>query len=219
MTTNQTGQNYDAYALGDVNGDLTIPAGPSDLPTMPMRVAVPVAVTKVALPNVDPSLSDFVAAVSTSNIAAGDKLVAFQGDFTFDSTVVTFQSTPVARAGLTANGNWALAANVLGTGTIKTLRVSCFALDANSVLSGEGPLFELRMTRVSSKPGASTQLIWAAAPNNFMFLDDNVQWRAPASTPPGSVTARRAEPLSRRGWPLLSSRQKSGQAISPELEY
>ncbi len=67
--------------------------------------------------------------------------------------------------------------------------VSCFALDADSVLSGEGPLFELRMTRVSTKRGASTQLVWAAAPNNFLFIDDNGQWRAPAITPSGSITA------------------------------
>ena len=28
LTGNQTGQNYDAYTLGDVNGDLTFPVSP-----------------------------------------------------------------------------------------------------------------------------------------------------------------------------------------------
>ncbi len=197
MTSNQTGQNYDGLIFGDVTGTFadqpdTLPQSAADNGTS--VVEVPATVEAVALPEVavNASVSNFIAQVTTTAIDVEDNLVGFQGDFTFDESVVTFQSTPVARAGLTANGNWALAANVLGTGTIKTLRVSCFALDANSVLSGEGPLFELRMTRVSSKPGASTQLIWAAEPNNFLFLNDNVQWLAPAGTPPGSVTARPA---------------------------
>ena len=54
------------------------------------------AVAKVALPKVDNSRGDFDAAVSTSNIAANDKLVDFQRDLTFDESVVTFQSTPVS---------------------------------------------------------------------------------------------------------------------------
>ena len=51
------------------------------------------------------TVTDFTQPVTTSNINTADNLVGFQGDFTFDSSVVTFQSPPVSKAGLTA-GNW-----------------------------------------------------------------------------------------------------------------
>ena len=92
-------------------------------------------------------------------------LQAFQGDFTFDSSVVAFQSTAVEVAGLTAvpGTTWSLAANVLGTGTIRILRVSCFTTN-NSVLDSTGmgpqPLFNLKFVRVSNTTGASTALTW-----------------------------------------------------------
>ena len=44
------------------------------------------------------------------------------------------------------------------------------------------------MTRVSSTPGASTALTWAAPPDNFIFIDANLNTHAPGSTPPGSIT-------------------------------
>jgi hypothetical protein len=43
--------------------------------------------------------------VTTTAIDAKNKLVGFQGDFTFNERVVTFQSEPVQNAGLTG-GNW-----------------------------------------------------------------------------------------------------------------
>src|SRR5438477_9013206 len=43
--------------------------------------------------------------VASSNIDAGLNLVGFQGDFTFDQTVVSFSNPPLQKAGLTA-GNW-----------------------------------------------------------------------------------------------------------------
>jgi hypothetical protein len=129
--------------------------------------------------------------VIASHIDAAHQLVGFQGDFTFDSSVISFQNPPVARAGLTAQGNWSLAANVLGTGKIRTLRVSCFALDATSVLSGEGPLFDLRFTSTTSKTNASTALVWSAEPNNFIFIDADLQRRTPASAPQGKLTLGR----------------------------
>ena len=53
---------------------------------------VPATVAAVALPEVavDQSKSNFIAAVRTSAIDAKNKLVGFQGDFTFDERVVTF---------------------------------------------------------------------------------------------------------------------------------
>ena len=96
-------------------------------------------------------------------------IVGFQGDFTFDERIVTFQSPPVQKAGLTG-GNWNVSGNVLpGAGPIRTLRISAYSNDLTP-LSGSGTLFELRMTRVS-KADQSTQLLWAAPPDNFIFID------------------------------------------------
>ena len=133
-------------------------------------------------------MTNFTQPVVTSAINGADNLIGFQGDFTFDSAVVTFQSPPVSSAGLTAN-NWNVTGNVLNTGpgTIKTLRISAFSNDFTP-LSGSGTLFNLNMTRVSSTPGASTALTWAAPPNNFIFIDGNLDSHAPGSTPPGSIT-------------------------------
>src|SRR5207247_6599463 len=116
-------------------------------------------VATVTLPNaaVDLAKSDFVAAVTTSEIDANQKLIGFQGDFTFDERMVTFQDPPVQEAGLTA-GNWNVSGNVLpGPGPIKTLRISAFSNDLTP-LSGSGTLFELKMTRVSPG-GETTQLL------------------------------------------------------------
>ena len=68
----------------------------------------------LALPNaaVNPFTTDFIAQVTTTTIDAKNKLVGFQGDFTFDERMVTFQSDPVQNAGLTAD-NWNVSANIL----------------------------------------------------------------------------------------------------------
>ena len=132
-------------------------------------------VAAVALPEVavDQSRSNFIAAVRTTAIDAKNKLVGFQGDFTFDERVVTFQSEPVQKAGITG-GNWNVSGNVLpGPGPIRTLRISAYSNDFTP-LSGSGTLFELRMTRVS-KSAEGTPLIWAAAPNQFIFIDADLK--------------------------------------------
>ena len=91
-------------------------------------------------------MTNFIAQVTTTAIDAKNKLVGFQGDFTFDERVVTFQSEPVQNAGLTA-GNWNVSGNVLpGAGPIRTLRISAYSNDFTP-LSGSGTLFELRMTQ------------------------------------------------------------------------
>jgi len=119
-------------------------------------------------------------------INGADDLVGFQGDFTFDSSIVTFQNPPVSAAGLTGT-NWNVSGNVLGSGTIRTLRVSAFSNDFTP-LSGSGTLFNLNLTRVTSTPGASTALIWVAPPNDFYFIDADLENHPPGSTPPGSIT-------------------------------
>ena len=149
---------------------------------------VPATVAAVALPEVavDQSRSNFIAAVRTSEIDATNKLVGFQGDFTFDERVVTFQSQPVPNAGLTG-GNWNVSGNVLpGAGPIRTLRISAFSNDFTP-LSGSGTLFDLKMTRVS-KAAQGTQLIWAAPPDQFIFIDADLNTQRAGNAAPGSVT-------------------------------
>ena len=131
-------------------------------------------------------MTNFVAAVTTSAIDGKNKLVGFQGDFTFDERVVTFQSPPVQKAGITG-GNWNVSGNVLpGTGPIRTLRISAFSNDF-APLNGSGTLFELRMSKVS-KAAQSTQLLWAAPPDHFFFIDADLNVQKPGNAAPGSVT-------------------------------
>ena len=148
---------------------------------------LPSTVAKLSLPAVaaDQSMTSIIAAVTTSAIDPKNKLVGFQGDFTFDERVVTFQSPPVQRAGITA-GNWNVSGNVLpGPGPMRTVRVSAFASDF-APLKGSGTLFELRMTKVS-KTAQNTQLIWAAPPDHFFFIDADLNTQKPGTAAPGSV--------------------------------
>ena len=169
----QTAQDYDTLVFGDVvSGFVHRPEGPSKAATGDGTNAreIPAVVAVLSLPNaaVDTSVTDFITAVKTSEIDAKDKLVGFQGDFTFDERVVTFQSEPVQKAGLTG-GNWNVSGNVLpGAGPIRTLRISAYSNDFTP-LAGSGTLFELRMSRVS-KAAQSTQLLWALPPNHSSSL-------------------------------------------------
>ena len=145
---------------------------------------VAATVAAVALPEVAvaPSKSTVIAPVRTTEIDAKNKLVGFQGDFTFDERVVTFQSEPVQKAGITG-GNWNVSGNVLpGGGPIRTLRISAYSNDFTP-LSGEGTLFELRMIRVN-RAAQGTPLLWAAPPSQFIFIDADLRTQKP-----GNVTA------------------------------
>ena len=190
VVSDQTAQNYDTLIFGDVaSGFVHRPDGPSQTMAGDGTSAdeVPATVAKLALPNVkvDTSVTDFIAQVATSTINAADRLVGFQGDFTFDERMVTFQDPPVQNAGLTA-GNWNVSGNVLpGPGPIRTLRISAYSLDFTA-LSGSGTLFELRMTRVS-KAAQSTQLLWAAPPNQFIFIDADLKTQKPGYSASGGV--------------------------------
>ena len=112
----------------------------------------------------------------------GARGIGFQGDFTFDSAVVSFSTPQVQAAGLTAT-NWNVSSNILNTGpgSIKTLRLSAFSLDFTP-LNGSGTLFELRMLRVSSTSGAMSPLVWKPAPDNFIFIDKNLDTHATNQT-------------------------------------
>jgi hypothetical protein len=149
---------------------------------------LPSTVAKVSLPEmaVDQSKTNVTAPVTTSAIDAKNNLVGFQGDFTFDERVVTFQSPFVQKAGLTG-GNWNVSGNVLpGTGPMRTLRISAFSNDFVP-LNGSGTLFELKMTRVT-KAAESTPLKWVAPPNHFFFIDADLNTQAPGTAESGKVT-------------------------------
>jgi hypothetical protein len=180
LVTDQAGQNYDALVFGDVAASFVeLPDGPSEVPATVATIALP----EVAVNN---SKSNFVGAVTASAIDAKNKLVGFQGDFTFDERVVSFQSEPVQKAGLTG-GNWNVSGNVLpGRGPLRTLRISAYSNDFTP-LSGEGTLFELRMAGVN-KAARSTRLLWAAPPDNFVFIDIDLKTQKPGNAAPGSIT-------------------------------
>src|SRR5207248_20723 len=115
----------------------------------------------------------------------GLNYVGFQGDFLFDSAVCTFLTSspgPTQAAGLTAV-NWNVSGNVLNTGpgTMKTLRISAFSNDFTP-LNGMGTLFNVRMLRVSNTPGATSPLVWKPDPDNFIFIDDNLDQHTPNQT-------------------------------------
>jgi hypothetical protein len=182
--SDQNGQDYDTLIFGDVATSFVyLPGSPSQPAT-----EVPATVVTLSLPNVavDAFVTNFNVQVTTSLIAAKSKLVGFQGDVTFDESVVSFQSEPVQKAGLTA-GNWNVSGNVLsGAGPIRTLRISAYSLDFTA-LSGSGTLFELRMSKVS-KAAQGTQLLWAEPPDNFVFIDADLNTQKPVNAGPGSIT-------------------------------
>jgi len=190
LVSNQAGQNYDALIFGDVATPFADRAGgpsPDAASAGTGADEIPATVAAVALPDVvvDQSRSTFIAAVTTSAIDSKDKLVGFQGDFTFDERVITFQSEPVRKTGITG-GNWNVAGNVLpGKGPIRTLRISAYSNDFVP-LSGSGTLFELEMIRVN-KTTQSTPLIWAAPPDNFIFIDADLKTQKPDNAAPGRV--------------------------------
>jgi len=188
LTASQLSRDYSALVIGDITGDVTPTIANRDFANSAAHPVTPSTVSMVSLPvaNVGTSVTNVTQPVTTTNIDVADNLVGFQGDFTFDSSVVTFQVAPASPAGLTAT-NWNVSANILGAGTIKTLRISAFST-TSTPLSGSGTLFNLNFTRVSNIVGASTPLQWAQAPNNFVFIDTSLNKQAPANTPDGSVT-------------------------------
>jgi hypothetical protein len=188
LTTN-TVTNYTAILFGDIApAFVPRPGDPSqDAAAEGMSREVPSTVAAVVLPNIAAGQGNFTAAVGSSEINAGNKLVGFQGDFTFDERVVTFQSQPVSNAGLTA-GNWNVSGNVLdGPGPIRTLRISAYSNDFKP-LSGSGTLFNLNMTQVGKAAAQSTPLIWAPAADQFIFIDADLNTQKAGNAAPGSVT-------------------------------
>jgi len=180
LNSNQTAQNYDGVCFGNVVSTVTRPDGGGDT-----EVARQATVASVTLPQVtiERSKTNLIAPVNTSEIDPSSNIVGFQGDFTFDERVVTFDSNPVQPAGLTAS-NWNVSGNILpGNGPIRTLRISAFSYDF-APLSGSGTLFELKINRVGQ---GSTQLAWAHSPNQFIFIDADLNTNAVGNTAPGQI--------------------------------
>src|SRR4029077_6006374 len=95
-------------------------------------------------------------------------------------------SAPVEAAGLTAN-NWNVNGNVLpGNGPIRTVRISAYSTDFVP-LNGIGTLFNLKISNVNQGAGSSP-LMWAAPPENFIFINADLQTQHPGNTFPGSVS-------------------------------
>ena len=181
IVSDQTGENYDALIFGDVTNAFV--HRPENMNARQGTVA------KVMLPHVTLARSpkNFTAPVKTTTVDSTNKLVGFQGDFTFDERVVTFQRQPVGKAGITA-GNWNVSGNVLpGPGPIRTLRVSAYSNDFTP-LSGSGALFELRLARVR-KSAEGTPLLWSAPPNQFIFIDADLSIQEAGSAAPGRVSS------------------------------
>ena len=118
--------------------------------------------------------------ITTTNLTAAEGYIGFQGDFTYDQTVCTFTSPVAVPAGLTGSG-WTISGSILpGPGPIRTFRLSAFVNDGATPLSGAGTLLNLRMLRVSSTQGASTVLTWKPVPDNFVFINTDLDAVAPA---------------------------------------
>jgi len=109
-------------------------------PTLPITLSLP---NDFLDPSV-PASTVIIAPVTTTMIDSattnGANITGCQGDFTFDSSVITFASPFVQRAGLTSDPNWNVSANIIGTGTIKTLRISAF-MGSLVGLNGSGTCF------------------------------------------------------------------------------
>ena len=168
----QTAQNYDAVVFGDVATPFANPrpGGPGgDAPSLTVYANITM-----------PDLSSNQTAVRASGIDASSNLVGFQADFTYDERVVSFTDPdqPVAPAGLTAT--WNVSGHVLpGAGPIKTVRVSAYSNDFQP-LAGSGTLFELKMNHVS-QTSRGAALNWAPAPNQFLFIDADLNELTPVA--------------------------------------
>ena len=156
-------------------------------PPVPHRPAVPDQTITVSLPidTMDvsvPIATTIVKPVTTTAISSSLNYIGFQADFVFDQTVINFATPQVSATGLTAGPPaWTVSANILPGGgpTSRILRVSAFVSDGTTPLSGSGVLYNLNMLRVSSTPGASSTMAWKPSPDDFEFIDADLNAISP----------------------------------------
>ena len=152
-------------------------------------------------------MTNFTQPVVTSAINAADNLVGFQGDFTFDETVVTFQSPPVSAAGLTnTTGGWSVLGNVLaGPGPIRTLRSLGHRERYRHGAVRVGDSVQSEHDQGEQHAGCEHGADLGRAPDNLMFFDVNGDPHAPGSTPPGSITIQAAATINISGTVIYCS--------------
>ena len=154
------------------------------LPNFTMDTSIPIGTTytqPVTTTQITPSVDGNGNCTDNSTCYIG-----FQADFTFDSAVAVPSPSFPQAAGLTASG-WTISGHPLpGSGTIKTMRFSAFVNDGSTPLSGAGVLFNISWVRVATS-SASTDLTWKPSPNNFLFIDTDLNSIAPNQTN-GSIT-------------------------------
>jgi hypothetical protein len=190
-----------AVALATIG--LAVAASPNRPDSPPQTQAggsKPSPVASITLPDqaVTADRGDFSLPVTVSKIVPGTNgnLQAFQGDFIYDSSVISFQDNNSVTPGpvMTNNGGqWSLMANPNLThtdATMKTLRVTAFCLN-NVGLATEGAssnvLFMLNVKRVG-KAGTSTAMTWGSQPEkHFRFFDVEGFERIPANAPAGKI--------------------------------
>ncbi len=179
-------ESPDDVIFYDTNLDLHRPDS-----SMPGNILISAAaVDTISLPkaNVNGSVGNFTQPVTASLISPAANLIGFQGDFTFDSRVIAFQDSPVSGAGMTES-NWNVVGNVLpGDGPMRTLRVSAFAMDGFTPLTGSGVLYNLNMILATKTPGANSALTWAILPDNFLFFDTDLNIHQPINAVGGNIT-------------------------------
>ena len=184
ITTDQTGQDYAVYVLGDVTPPFVNQPDDESSEIPEEAKATNSHAISVWLPEIitNQSRANFTVPIISSIIDARENLVGFQGDFTFDERVLAFAREPVQAAGLTAT-NWNIAGNVLpGKGPIRTLRLSGYSTNF-APLNGVGTLLNLNVAHVNPAAGRSP-LIWAAPPNNFIFVNSHLESQSPNNVPP-----------------------------------
>ena len=176
------------------------PNVPDGIPNPLITVMAPITTMDVSVPITTNILVPVNVSLMDTTTTGGNNYVGFQGDLVFDETIATFGTTGpgtgafVVSGGITAS-NWNVSANILvGTGPNgRILRVSAFSLDFTP-MSGSGLMFNLKMFRVSSNPGDFTTLVWKPTPDNFVFIDDNLNTYTPIE-PSGLVTITGPTPV------------------------
>lgn len=188
LTQDQINQNFDTTIIGDVTKPFIQTSTQALRSTTTKMVAA--TVDTLSLPNISisPKSTNLVIPIKVSYVGSKSKIVGFQGDFTFDSSLITFETMPVQKAGLTA-GNWTVAGNVMSSrGNLKTLRISAFANDLKPLISS-GTLFELHISKIK-KPSKIAKLIWKASPDNFVFIDISTDKQAPSTLNTGNINIK-----------------------------
>ena len=174
ITSNQTGQNFDAILIGDVSGNwqYTPAAGDADDWMMPLTLEPAVESVAVGVPVVTGDTGTSITIPVTVGSLSGQNVIAYDFDLRFDPAVIQPSATPVTSAG-TLSSALTVTPN---KGTPGQLRVAAFG---TLPLDGAGVLLDIHFDIVGTQ-GSTTGLTW----QTFLFNEGQ-----PAATlTNGSVT-------------------------------